>query len=226
MIKAIIFDFDGTLTNGELFDYNALSDFLRPYFPDKEGMEYEAIVQNFLDSYIFATGPQDFRHREFSKIQRYGLRADLGDELEKFWEAEVYKYTELRDNAMEVLTRLKKKYKIGILTNGGTERQHNKVKKAGIYDMIDAMAVSQEVGSVKPERPMYEVICERLGVKFEECIMIGDNFSGDVLGAYRVGMPSIWFMQDTDRPGGLDIPRVKDLSELEAVIEKIDAQSL
>ncbi len=222
MYKAIIFDFDGTLTNGKLFDYRVLNDFLRPYFPDLDGVEYEAVVQQFNMSDIYATGPANFRWRCHSFIKRYGLDEKIADDLEKFWESEAYKYTELRYNAMDVLLRLSKKYKLGILTNGGTQRQHNKLKKAAIYDMMAGIAVSEEVGAPKPDRRMYETVCQRMGVELKDCVFVGDSYAGDILGAYRCGMYPIWFVNNADIPGGSIISRISDLEEIFAILEEID----
>ena len=121
---------------------------------------------------------------------------------------------------MEVLTELKKDYKIGICTNGGSERQHNKLRHTGLHDFADGISVSADVGSVKPDKGIYLDICRQLDVKPEECIFVGDSFSGDCLGAYRIGMIPVWMQRDLDRPTRTDILRITDLSQLFDILEQ------
>lgn len=221
-IKATIFDYDGTLSNGELFDYLNLHHFFKKYFPDLSDVEYEAVIQDLNRSDIYTCGPQHFRYRCHQYLEKYQITDEICDELEDYWEKESYQFAGLRGNAMEVILELKKKYKIGILTNGGLERQYNKIEKCGLKPVIDGMAVSAEVGARKPDARMYEAICQRLDVKPEECVFVGDSFSGDILGAYRYGMIPLWYVFDADHPGGSTIRKITDLSQIFSELEKIE----
>ena len=55
MIKAILFDFDGTLSNRQMNAYLMYRDFLKPYFPDLNEIEFEAVLQ---DALTFDSAPQ------------------------------------------------------------------------------------------------------------------------------------------------------------------------
>ena len=222
MIKAIIFDFDGTLINGEQFDYDNLYYFFKPYFPDMGDREYDAVIQEFNNSSIHACGPRNFRYRAYQYLKKYNIDMEACDKLEEYWEKDAYKFAVLREEAMEVLTELKKKYKIGICTDGGAERQHNKLYQTGLHDFVDAISISAEVGAGKPSEKMYMDICGKLDVSPEECIFVGDSFSGDCLGAYWVGMIPVWMQRDLDRPTRTDIIRITDLREVLDIVKKYD----
>ncbi|MGA2230318.1 MAG: HAD hydrolase-like protein [Tepidisphaeraceae bacterium] len=43
----------------------------------------------------------------------------------------------------------------------------------------------------KPERAFFQGLCDRLGVKAQDCILIGDNLDSDIGGAKNVGMRTI-----------------------------------
>lgn len=222
IIKAIVFDFDGTLTNGRLYDYKNLHYFFKKYYPDLSDMEYEAMIQDLNRSDIYVCGPGNFEYRCHQYLDKYHITADMIQELQEYWETDSYQFADLRYNAMEVVQILKKKYKIGILTNGGLSRQYNKVEKAGLKNIIDAMAVSSEIGVRKPEAKMYEAICQRLDVRAEECVFVGDSFSGDILGAYRIGMVPVWYVFDADQPGGSMVRTISDLSQLHEQLKEIE----
>ena len=100
----------------------------------------------------------------------------------------------------EVLEQLKGKYKLGILSNGDSFSQHAKIKKTGFEGYFDAIIVTDDYGIDKPDPEIFAKMCELLDVKPEECVMIGDVFSSDILGAVRSGMTPIWIRTDEDRP--------------------------
>ena len=67
-----------------------------------------------------------------------------------------------------------------------------KLEKIGITKYFDQITISSEVGSAKPDKKIFEVTCNKLHVKPEECVMIGDKFKVDVAGGNNLGMASIW----------------------------------
>ncbi|WP_433267657.1 HAD family hydrolase [Actinosynnema sp. CS-041913] len=56
----------------------------------------------------------------------------------------------------------------------------------GVGDRVDEFVLSFEVGSIKPDPKIFRVACDRLGVLPEEALMIGDSEEADG-GAAAVG---------------------------------------
>ena len=48
MIKALIFDFDGTLSNRQKNAYEVFNDYFRKYYPEFSDIEYEALLQDMM----------------------------------------------------------------------------------------------------------------------------------------------------------------------------------
>ena len=71
-----------------------------------------------------------------------------------------------------------------------------------------------ELGVHKPDSRIYRKMLEELDLMAHECLFIGDIFTTDIIGAHRVKMPFIWFVQDKTRPGSQVVPRINTLSEL------------
>ena len=57
--------------------------------------------------------------------------------------------------------------------------------------LIDAPIFSCSVGLKKPDPRIYQLACDRLGVRPEQCVYVGDGGSRELSGAARVGMHSV-----------------------------------
>ena len=99
--------------------------------------------------------------------------------------------------AIEVLTLLKNKYKLALITNVHStttlERVQQILFEAKIPDVFDVMVVSSEVGCSKPSPRIFEIALNSLGVEPEEAVMIGNIISTDVFGANRMGLKTVLF---------------------------------
>ena len=99
------------------------------------------------------------------------------------------------DGAIELLTELKSKgYRIGIISNGFTDVQYNKMKSSGIDRFIDYVVLSEDVGVSKPNTAIFRYAQKFAGVPASNCIMIGDNESTDITGAIKsMWKKAIWY---------------------------------
>lgn len=95
--------------------------------------------------------------------------------------------------AHDVLRTLRARgLKLGIITNGGMPGQANKIRNAGLDELVDAWLVSSAFGCAKPDPRIFAAMAERLGVAPAGCLMIGDHPRCDVLGARAAGWQAIW----------------------------------
>lgn len=92
---------------------------------------------------------------------------------------------------------------IGVATDLLAEIQFRKLEKLGVTDYIDFVVTSEEAGCEKPHKGIFECALEKAGCRPEECMMIGDNWSKDIVGAMDMGMEYAWHI-----PG-------KELSDVE-----------
>ncbi|HVX19920.1 MAG TPA: HAD family hydrolase [Acidimicrobiales bacterium] len=86
-------------------------------------------------------------------------------------------------------------WRIVVVTNGSTA-QHRKVERAGLADLVDAVYVSSEVGSAKPDPDIFLEACR--GGPDDLVVMVGDAPDADIGGAHAVGLTTVWL--DRGRP--------------------------
>ncbi len=78
--------------------------------------------------------------------------------------------------------------KMCIVTDLTAQIQMQKWLKLDLGRYIDFLVSSEEAGIEKPGKYMFELAMEKLGVKPEECIMIGDSEEKDIKGAEALGI--------------------------------------
>lgn len=215
MIKAVIFDFDGTLSNRKKNAYETYDAYFREYFKDLSEIEYEALLQDMM--FYDADGTVNMELRMIPFLHKYGkdLPEDFVKVFSDFYINNMFKRTPLKDETLEVIQELRKTYKIAILSNGDPFSQHHKIQHVQIEKYFDEVMVSGDIGIHKPDPKIFDLMAQRLGVRNEECLMVGDVFSTDILGATRAGMTTVWMCTDFERPAQhYKGYRIKDLREL------------
>ncbi|MFN8300356.1 MAG: YjjG family noncanonical pyrimidine nucleotidase [Chitinophagales bacterium] len=103
------------------------------------------------------------------------------------------KMTALFPQAVEVLQYLQTKYKMHLITNGFAEVQWIKIEHSGLKPFFEHIIISEEVGTQKPDKKIFNLAVERACTQIDKCIMIGDNFNTDIIGAKSAGMDQVFF---------------------------------
>lgn len=85
-------------------------------------------------------------------------------------------------------------YRIGSVTNRslGDEPFRQELRHHDLLDYFEVLALSCEVGYMKPHAAIFEHALEALGVAPEEAVMVGDSLRADVAGAQALGMTAVW----------------------------------
>jgi len=82
--------------------------------------------------------------------------------------------------------------KMGLLSNGWPSTRRFLDERWHIADIFDDMIISAEVGLAKPDRMIYQLALDRLGVEAEQTIFI-DDFDENIRGARELGIHGIHF---------------------------------
>ena len=98
------------------------------------------------------------------------------------------------DGAHELLDHLRTRgYRLHICSNGFAEVQHRKIEAAGMRHHFDTVVLSDEAGANKPSAQFFDFAFAQTKADRAHTLMIGDNFSTDIVGAMNVGLDTAFF---------------------------------
>ena len=125
---------------------------------------------------------------------------------------------ELADSVREMLASLREHgLKLGIITDGRPEGQRAKLDALGLWDLVDDVIITDELGGPQFRKPCdiaFRILQRRWGLPFEQMAYVGDNPRKDFLAPRQLGMGCVQVDGDGLYAGGkYDVPAIK-LAEL------------
>ncbi len=226
MIQAVVFDLDHTL-----FDRYETLRLVVPRFKDCFKIN-EGITDEFIYKEICWADKQ-YVHLGWEKILKHLSDKNIFKEIPSFEEYTQYLVSQFRVTAVEyiftkpMLEKLRKQgYKLGIITNGNSITQHKKIELLGLSDYVDEIIVAGDEKFDKPEPEIFCLMAERLNIKPEEMMYVGDNPLNDVEGSRRAGCLPVWvkttgtwIFPEIEKPK-LQVETVEEMPELLAIIKR------
>jgi putative hydrolase of the HAD superfamily len=118
-------------------------------------------------------------------------------------------------DAIDALSRLKKSARLGVVTNGASCLQREKLAGAGLTSYFEAIVVSEDIGWGKPDARIFFSALSALDVSAERTLFIGDSGDSDVDGARSCGLAALWLDRSSapDEPAA-GPPKVRSLADI------------
>ena len=145
------------------------------------GFEYQKIFQVFLKKVL-------------GKID-YGIMASGIVAYRRVKEGLLYPYP----NVVPTLNRLRKKYKLAILSDAPRIQAWIRLAAMQIQDKFDLVVTFDETKSKKPSLKPFLYILKKLKLKPEECVMIGDSLKRDIAPAKEIGFKTVFAKYGEDK---------------------------
>ncbi|GIX94838.1 hypothetical protein CEXT_303991 [Caerostris extrusa] len=189
-VTTILFDLDNTLINTKAADQFAceqVSHYLRGQGVRRTTAQ--EVVEKFYQ-YVRDTPQNPIDENGDADAWRLLLwRQALGPSLST-WASSCYSvWCEARARRLhlpadvhDLLLELRRRYKLGVVTNGPSSCQWEKIRRLPAH-LFDAIVVSGDVLRKKPCPAIFEEAFRQLDSAPQECAMIGDRLDTDIAGA-------------------------------------------
>ena len=92
---------------------------------------------------------------------------------------------------LEVIRELSKHFTLGVLSNNWGNAE-GWCDQYGYLPFLDVVVDSGLVGVSKPERRIFEIGLERLGLPASAVAYVGDRYQTDMVGAKGAGLTTVW----------------------------------
>jgi beta-phosphoglucomutase family hydrolase len=179
MIKAVIFDMDGTIVDNRSYHLKAWLEFTR-----RQGVPLTE--EDYIEQYQGRSNQElmpDMLGRSISKEEFPGLV----DEKEGIYR-DLYKDVQAVGGFLPLFDEIKKRgLKTGLATTGYEKNRKHVLGQLGIMNEFDVIVGVEDVEKGKPDPEIYLKTAKKLGVDPESCLVFEDSIPG-VRSAKSAGM--------------------------------------
>lgn len=227
-IKAIFFDADNTIVDHKQCEKQALIYLFNRIGKDyKEGYQeiFRPLDRKLWDSVANNLNliPQEdipeYRFKEFFK--QINIEYSDSKRANEFFQEGLANSIALIENAYDTIKYLYyKNYIMYVVTNGLVRLQKPRITNSKISKYISDIIVSEEVNCSKPDPKIFNVLLNRINLKSNEVIMIGDSLEKDIIGAQNANIKAIWYNPDNKKNNTDIIPycEITNLIELKEIL--------
>ena len=240
MIKAVLFDYGGTLVRPlRPWDEVKPAAFEAPYSLlcrrglNKSHSEYEALDKSVFDKYyeletktdtdipdikkyrelvdtLFPTGSKAWRERAAAEANR------------AFWNFAKANYV-LQKGALPCLSRLKSmKLMLAVISNHHDRKAlTDHLTELDVKSFFNHIMVSSSVGCRKPSRRIFAMCLSNLQVQPSEAVFVGDSIEFDIRGAKGAGMKTIIIGDEAKASPGEPDFEVASLAEIPKIVTSL-----
>ncbi|MFZ2455757.1 MAG: TIGR02253 family HAD-type hydrolase [Candidatus Altiarchaeia archaeon] len=195
-IKAVFFDIDNTLYDSalqvEMVRRNAIKAMIEAGFE----IDAEEGLKALKD--IVAIRGSNYQNHFDELLKKYGYEGNpriLAAGIVAYHNTKSAYLVPFPDTIPTLLTLRQRGYKIGVITEGRSVKQWEKLISLGLQHFFHAVLISEEVKKEKPDVELFVKAAQRIGCKPGESAMVGDRLDKDIVGAKAAGMTTIQILK-------------------------------
>lgn len=224
-LKAVLFDFDGTLVDFVDADLQSLR-WLHAHVGAAVSCEafletavdeimafHQLVEEQAIDPLLMHTW------RLQHTFARYNLPWD--DRYTELYRTQLIEACVPFAGVEPLLAQVQRKVKTGLISNAyDAPEQRARIAHAGLERYFDSIVIACEVDSYKPEPDIFWRTLAQLGVAPEDALYIGDSVTHDIAGAKAAGMQAALLSQTPKSAPAADYT-VGSVAELHQLLTEI-----
>lgn len=216
MIKRVIFDIDNTLIDWKTEYNDKVREVLEEFNEKREEAEIKKLQEAFNEyENYYLTFNLDKIVEFVRKYTDVNYSKEIIQRILDMWGTCVPQEYPIEN--IDTLKYLKDKYKLVILTDWFLKPQLNRLKLLKIDKFFSEIYTAENF----KRKPNKEAFIQAMGeYKPEECIMIGDSYERDIIGATNCGLYTIWYRGKKEMCESLNpkVVVIEELSELKDIL--------
>ncbi|MED1012819.1 HAD family hydrolase [Bacillus mycoides] len=191
----MLFDLDDTLLDRDKAVDKLFSIILEEFYGD---VEQHAVKNEMLQKFK-GYDKKSYGHSDKVKVlesffdefpPKYILPRNC---IQDFWNNNFPKCFSINQKTINIINTIKSHIKVGIITNGSTQRQKEKIINTNLNRYFDTIIISEEAGFSKPDKLIFELALNKLNVQSEDVLFVGDDLEKDIAGCQNANIKGIWF---------------------------------
>lgn len=195
MIKAFIFDLDGTLLDSEILWVEAIEDFIRERDP--------TVTRDYATSIVYGRSWHDIYKDICGRLADLDMSIlDMQVALRPYFD----RLSQTRDirilSSVELLRALSADFPVCIVSGSPRDEIRDGVALMGIGDRLIFYLGAEDYAPGKPDPACFLTAADRLGLPPVECLVFEDSAAG-VLAAKRAGMACVGLAREGRPPQDL-----------------------
>ena len=128
-------------------------------------------------------------------------------------------------NVIPALSKLKRKYKLAIVSDAPTMQAWMRLVAMKIDDYFDVVITKSDVKKQKTHTTPYRVTLRKLNIKPQEAIMVGDRIARDIKTPKKLGIKTCYARYGDEKPvkkgkSGADF-EIHDIKELVGIVSGV-----
>jgi 2-haloacid dehalogenase len=223
--KVLTFDCYGTLIDWETGIFSALRPILAAH---EKKITDSTLLELYSELELKAERGEFLRYRDVlqSVVRGFGERLGFSPtETEVRSLPESLPHWQPFPDTVEALRALKSRYRLAVISNVDDDLFASTAPKLGVA--FDHVITAQQAGCYKPCMRMFNLAEERIAVRREQWLHVGQSIYHDVIPGQSLGIATVWVNRPSPRPGAgaakaaagkpdLEVPNLKSLADLAA----------
>ena len=128
----------------------------------------------------------------------------------------------LYPHVREVLDVLRGRYPLAVVTDAQSAYARGELHKVGLLDYFDPIVVSGDHGYRKPDRRLFQLALDGMGVAAEHTLYVGNDMHRDIFGAREAGMKTVMVESDQGTAAHLDCVPDHTISDFRDLLKILD----